>query len=201
MAKVHGPLFGQEASGLFGKSLDFTKDGNVRQERHRAPRRSSGVAQSRAIMQAINGTSLRIGNGRRQELQALSTNNENWASLIATQAIGSARANWLTDDVLWDLLSGPDQTDWHDAATTMRIRDASIADVDQVSHEVTRGEALFHVACAVYRCSLPTSPTQPTGNNATAWSNYLTEGWPPLPVNALVLNNEPLLLGAELLTL
>ena len=65
----------------------------------------------------------------------------------------------------------------------------------------TRGAALFHVACGVFRCGLAGSPAQPNGSNATTWRIYLTEGWPPLPVNVLTLGGEPLTLGGEYLTL
>jgi hypothetical protein len=201
MAKIKGPLFGQEASGIFGVTLDFTKDGNVRFEHHRAPPLYAGVTTSRAIMQAINRVNKAIGNGRRQELTDAFADPQNWASTIATHTIGDDRSWWLNDAALWSLLTTEQQDTWRDRADEMRVADVSIEDVDHTAHEITRGEALFHVACGVFRCRLAGSPAQPGGSNATQWKDYLTEGWPPLPVNVLVLANEPLLLGAEFLTL
>lgn len=201
MAKVSGPLFGQDASGIFGSVIDFTHGGIARAERHTPPPRTPGVAQSRAIMQAINRVNARIGNARRQELEDKYTDPQNWASSIATHTIGHNRSYWTTDDALWSILTSGQQDTWHDRADEMLVRDVAIEDTLHTLHEVTKGQALFHVACGVHRCGLAGSPAQPDGSNAQAWADYLTEGWPPLPVNVLVLGNEPILLDVEFVTL
>lgn len=201
MAKVSGPLYSTTATGKFARVLDFTKDGNVRQERHIAPPKSSGVATSRAIVKAINGVSKVISNTRRQELQDAFTDPQNWASTIATHTIGEQRSSWLNDAALWSLLDSTAQNDWADRADEMHIRDISVVDVDHTAHTVGNGEALFHVARGVHRCGLSGAPDQPTGNNAQDWKDYLSDSQPAFPVNVIVLNNEPLLLDAQLLTL
>lgn len=200
MAKVTGPLFGQDASGIFGKTIDFTQDGNARLEKHRAPKRSAGVATSRAIMSAINNTSKMIGDGRRQELEAIVSDPFNWASAISSATIGQERSAWLTDDVLWSLLDQDAQNSWEAEAITMAIRATSIADVNGTLHEVTRGASLFHVACGVNRYQLPTKPTTPDAYNANAWRVYLCEGWPPLPTNAITWAGEAITFAGEVIT-
>jgi hypothetical protein len=201
MPKVIGRLYPDPLPRFITKLLNFTSDGNVRSEGHITPDPTPGVAESRLLVKAIDPTIEKIHAGLRAQLIAIVPAPSNWAARITSRTIGDNRNNWAADAAAYTALAAADRADWIFAANFIGIDQVSILDTTGVTHTLTGGQTLFHVATGIWRIGLLDQPEQPAANNANAWITFLFDQVPILPDNVMTLDGQPMTLGEDYLTL
>jgi hypothetical protein len=156
MAKVTGGLFSMSASGQFGKSLVFQKNGRVRE--YVVPANPNTLLQQavRNTLKDIQAQLVILGTDLRTELKAQF--GPQWNSMIISELMKDANANLLVYTAEFALFGAPDQGDWETADTSFK---ALLDD----------GVALYAVASAVYdmgvRLGATLSLTLPAAANST----------------------------------
>jgi hypothetical protein len=201
MPKIISPLFPDHAPRIVTNLLNFSSDGRVRHEGHILPDLTPGVAVSRIYVKAISPITYKIRPFLRAELLALVPTPDNWAARIISHTIGHSRNNWSIDEAAFAALASSSRADWCFAADFANIRAVSIRDTRHTSHNLTAGQAYFHVATGVWRIGVEQQPAQPAAGNANAWAAFMFDLTPVYPDNVMTLGDEAMSLGEEILTL
>lgn len=201
MAKVIVSLYPDGVPAPIRDLINFTSDGHARREGHRLPDLTPGVSVSRLYIKAIDPITKKIYPGLRAHLLALVPVPDNWSARIISHTIGSSRNNWAVDEAAFAALASSSRADWSFAADFADIRAVSIRDTRHTSHNLTAGQAYFHVATGVWRIGVDAQPTQPAADNANAWAAFMFDLTPTYPDNVMTLGGEAMSLGEDIMTL
>lgn len=200
MPKVTSPLYTERLPAFITDVLNFTSDGNVRQERHITPAPTPGVAESRLLVKAIDPALEKIHAGLRDQLLTLFPSPGNWAGQIVSRTIGSRRSNWAADAAAYAALPLHMRADWNLAADFADLKQVAIQDTEGATHSQSAAAALFHVATGVYRSGVNDQPAQPAADNANAWASFLLGADVVYPDDVMTLDGETMALGEDYLT-
>lgn len=190
MATADDPLIALEAWGAFGKTVIFTKAGDVRAYFKPDNPRSSKQSVTRVFFRAALNALHILSASSKSLLRTVSNPAYYWNA----QGCKRFRAAALAHEEHYNALNDATRLSWQDWASMLQILDAVIP--GQSAPSFTGGKALYMLAWTFFDAPLLTEPGTPN-DNAKQWAIALAGIDSPYFADVLAFDDEPLALAGH----